>query len=195
MNTYNIRIEFFKSYILIGALVLSSLCLSVRAQSQNDDPSPVKFPNPKGIANQLFYLQRDPNTNTIICKLNLDSKGNLNAEEPIKVYWVRYSENGEIRDLSYIQRKFAYGIQSESLGNNQYKLNFVSYKKFPMYLMKSEKDKQFHVYVTANNKKIQLDRIFLRIVGGSFWVPNVKYVELKGTNPVNDAPITERIKV
>lgn len=61
--------------------------------------------------------------------------------------------------------------------------------------MKSDDDKKYHVYVTVNNKKIQLDRIFLRIEGGSFWLPNVKYVELKGINTANKAKITERIKV
>ena len=81
------------------------------------------------------------------------------------------------------------------IGNNQYKLHFVSYKKFPLYLMKSETDNKYHVYVTANNKKIQLERIFVRIEGGTFWVPNVKYVELSGKNPVNNASLTERIKI
>lgn len=64
-----------------------------------------------------------------------------------------------------------------------------------MYLMKSEDDNKYHVYVTANNKRIELNRIFLRIDGGSFWVPNVKYVELKGTNPSTGAAMLERIKV
>jgi phosphatidylglycerophosphate synthase len=186
-----------KTLLIAGLLIASALGSSSVAMAQTDksDPSPIKFPTPKGIANQLFYLQRDPNTNTIVCELNVDAKGQLIKDDPIKVYWVRYQDNGEKKDLNYIQRKFAYGIHVEAIGNDEYKLNFVSYKKFPMYLMKSAEDKKYHVYVTANNKKIQLERIFVRIDGGSFWVPNVKYVELKGTNPSNDAPITERIKV
>ncbi|MNY61107.1 hypothetical protein D3C86_1977470 [compost metagenome] len=64
-----------------------------------------------------------------------------------------------------------------------------------MYLMESNEDRKFHVYVTVNNKKIELDKIFLRIEGGSFWLPNVKYVELTGTNTANKTRIVERIKV
>lgn len=186
-----------KAVVIAGILTASvfGTLSGVMAQTDKSDPSPIKFPTPKGIQNQLFYLQRDPNTNTIICELNVDSKGQVDKEEPIKVYWVRYQDNGEKKDLNYIQRKFAYGIHSEPIGNDQYKLNFVSYKKFPMYLMKSEEDKKYHVYVTANNKKILLERIFVRIQGGTFWVPNVKYVEVKGTTPSGDAPIIERIKV
>ncbi|WP_316814584.1 DUF4833 domain-containing protein [Pedobacter nyackensis] len=176
----------------------SSLFFSatVFAQSvETGNPSPIKFPTPKGISNQLFYLQRDPNTNTIICELNLDSDGDINKKDPIKVYWIRYENDGEKEDLSYIQRKFAYGIQAKAIGNDQYELRFVSHKKLPLYLMKSAEDKKYHVYVTVNNKKIQLDRIFLRIEGGSFWIPNVKYVELKGLNTANKSQIIERIKV
>jgi hypothetical protein len=171
------------------------LNLGVYAQNDNSDPSPLKFPTPQGINNQLFYLQRDPNTNTIIYELNVDKEGDLNKKEPIKVYWVRYGEKGEKEDLSFIQRKFAYGIQAKEIGNNQYELRFVSHKKLPLYLMKSAEDKKYHVYITVNKKKIQLNRIFVRIEGGSFWLPNVKYVELRGVNTANKAQTIERIKV
>lgn len=178
------------------AFALVGISLSVFAQTADrSDPSPLKFPTPKGIKNQLFYLQRDPNINTIIYELNVDANGIIDRKEPVLVYWLRYGEKGEKKDLNYIQRKFAYGIQTKELAKDQYEIRFVSHKKIPMYLMVSPDDHKFHVYVTVNNKKIQLDRIFLRIDGGSFWLPNVKYVELKGINTENDAAVTERIKV
>lgn len=158
------------------------------------DPSPLKFPTPKGIANQLFYLQRDPNTNTIICQLNADKNGVVDRKEPILVYWIRYGEKSEHQDLSYIQRKFAYGIQTKELSKDHYELRFVSHKKLPMYLQKGE-DNKYHVYVTVNQKKLQIERIFVRIEGGSFWLPNVKYVEIKGIDTEKDTVVTERIKV
>lgn len=158
------------------------------------DPSPLKFPTPKGISNQLFYLQRDPNTNTIICELNADKNGQINKKEPILVYWLRYADEGGQQALSYIQKKFAYGIQTKELAKDQYELRFVSHKKLPMYLLRGE-DKKFHVYVTVNKKKVEIDRIFVRIEGGSFWLPNVKYVEIKGINTANGAAVTERVKV
>lgn len=183
-------------FLFTWVFLASFFSISATAQSvETGNPSPLKFPTPKGIANQLFYLQRDPNTNTIICELNVDSDGELNKKDPIKVYWLRYGNKGEREELNYIQRKFAYGIQSKAIGNDQYELRFVSHKKLPMYLMKSAEDKKYRVYVTVNNKKIQLERIFLRIEGGSFWLPNVKYVELKGINTANKSQIIERIKV
>jgi phosphatidylglycerophosphate synthase len=169
---------------------------TIAAQTvDQSNPSPLKFPVPKGISNQLFYLQRDPNTNTIICELNADAKGVVDKDEPVHVYWIRYADNKEKKELGYVQRKFAYGIESKALGKDQYELRFVAHKKLPMYLSKSDSDKKYHVYVTVNNKKIEIERIFLRIEGGSFWLPNVKYVEIKGMNTATNNPITERIKI
>lgn len=193
MKSVKLNVRFLLPVWVVVALLFN---LPANAQTvETGNPSPLKFPTPQGIANQLFYLQRDPNTNTIICELNADGNGVVDKNDPIKVYWIRYGDKGKKEDLSYIQRKFAYGIQSKAIGNDQYELRFVSHKKMPLYLMRSAEDKKYHVYVTVNNKRIQLDRIFVRIEGGSFWLPNVKYVELKGTNTATRTQITERIKV
>jgi len=181
---------------LLTALFSIGSVTTVYAQAQDvSNPSPIRFPVPKGIANQLFYVQRDPNTNTIICELNVNAKGQVDKDNPVHVYWIRYTEDEARKELGYIQRKFAYGIESKALANDQFELRFVSHKKLPLYLTKSADDKKYHVYVTVNNKKIQVERIFLRIEGGSFWLPNVKYVEIKGVNTSNNTLITERIKI
>lgn len=183
-----------RSFLAVFIFMLTVFTVNAQTPDRSN-PSPLKFPTPKGIKNQLFYLQRDPNTNTIIYELNVNAKGEVNRTEPVLVYWLRYDDNGEKKDLSYIQRKFAYGIQTKEIGKDQYEIRFVSHKKIPMYLMFSKEDQKFHVYVTVNNKKIELDKIFVRIEGGSFWLPNVKYVELSGTNTATDTPVVERIKV
>ena len=73
------------------------------------------FPVPSGVTNQLFYLQRDPNTNTVIYQLNVDRAGKLDEDEPVNVFWIRYDEHGERKDLNFIQRKFAYGLTAEKM--------------------------------------------------------------------------------
>ncbi len=184
------------SAILITLLLSFTHIGFASAQAANTiDPSPLTFPTPNNIPNKLFYMQRDPNINTIICELNLASNGTIVKEQPVKVYWIRYDDDGRKQELSYIQKKFAYGIQSKAIGNDEYELRFVSYKKFPLYLRKSNRDNKYHVYATVNNKKMQLDRIFVRIDGGSFWIPNVKYVEMKGASTENAAQLLERIKI
>jgi phosphatidylglycerophosphate synthase len=160
-----------------------------------DSLSAVHLPIPVGIDRQLFYLQRNTNTNTVIYQLNLDAQGRLNRREPVHVFWMRYAEGGQPRALNFIQRRFAYGLHAKQLQHDAYELRFVSYANFPLYLARSAGDNQYRVYATIGRRRAVLQRIFLRIEGGSFWAPNVQYVELKGTDVTTGADLVERIKV
>lgn len=153
------------------------------------------FPVPPANANSLFYLQRTPNTNTIICELN-KKDGVLDKDEPVQVLWIRYTEQRQREDLSWLQRHFAYGLKEKDLGDGVYELRFVSYKKVPMYLKRWPADNKEHVFVAINGRQAILNRIYIHIdPGGSFWSPNVKYLELKGVDVQNGKELVERLKV
>jgi len=152
-----------------------------------------QFPTPAESISRLFFVQRSPNTNTIIYELNNDKNGQLNQENPIHVYWLKYADEGQKEELNYIQRKFAYGLVTKKVNNDQYDVRFVSYKKFPLTLMKAG-DGKYHIFATIEQKQMILSRIFLKIEGGSFWLPNIVYVELKGTDPLTGREITSRFK-
>ena len=154
------------------------------------DSFPVPAENPK----QLFYLQRTSNTNTIVCELNLDSKGQLNKEMPVHVFWLRYAEGGMRKELNYLQRVFAYGINTKLQSDGTYNMHFVSYKKQNLLLMHSPKDNKYYVYATINQKQVLLNRVFLKVEGGTFWSPNIVYMEMKGTDPATGKELIERFK-
>jgi phosphatidylglycerophosphate synthase len=151
------------------------------------------FPVPANIPHLLFYMQRTPNSNTIIYDLNIQKDGTLDEDDPVSVYWMRYADGGEKKDLNYIQRKFAYGIKVKSLGNDKYSVRSVAYAKKEMFLMKSPTG-DYHVYAKINNTMAILNRIYLQIEGGTFWFPNVVYIELKGIDPASGKEIKEQIK-
>jgi hypothetical protein len=152
-----------------------------------------RYPTPTGNSNQLFFIQRDPNINTLIYELNIKN-GALNEEEPVHVFWIRYAEKGQHDDLNYIQRNFAYGIRSKMISKENYEIHFVSYKKKIMYLRKAA-DNKFYVFTDINKKQAILKQVFVRVNGGSFWVPNIEYVELKGIDPTTGFEVIERMKI
>jgi Domain of unknown function (DUF4833) len=154
----------------------------------------VKYPVPTGNPNQLFFLQRDPNTNTIVYELNVKSNGELDMENPVHPYWIRYQDKGQKEELNYIQRNFAYGLKSKTLSKDQFVLHFVSYKTKLFYLKKGS-DNKFSLFTEINKKQAIIKQIFVRVKGGTFWLPNVEYVELKGTDPTNGAEVIERMKI
>ncbi|TXK37341.1 DUF4833 domain-containing protein [Pontibacter qinzhouensis] len=141
----------------------------------------------------LYYVQRDPNANTVVYELNQSAKGVLNEEEPVHVFWIRYAEGGERKELNYVQKKFAYGLNTKKLAKDNYELKFVCYNKLALHLRKA-KDGNYHVYAKINGQEAVLERVFVRVEGGTFWVPNVLYVELRGKNAATGKPVTERFK-
>lgn len=189
------KVEVKNTILAISVLLMFLNLQTARATTFANPLESVRdtLPVPKGIKNMMFYLQRDPNTNTVVYEQNQLEKGGLDEKDPIHVYWIRYADGGEKKDLSYLQRKFAYGLTSKKLGKDSYELKFVCYSKLPLYLKKAT-DGKYHVYVSINGKQAILNRIFVRIDGGTFWVPNVLYVELKGTDPVTGKAVSERFK-
>ncbi|GHA79932.1 hypothetical protein GCM10007389_37750 [Pontibacter akesuensis] len=141
----------------------------------------------------LFYVQRDPNTNTVVYELNKASDGALDEKEPIHPFWIRYPEGGVQKELNYVQRKFAYGLHTKKLSKDNYEIKFVCYDKLALNLRKGA-DGTYHVYTTINKKETILDRIFVRVEGGTFWVPNVLYVELKGRDAATGKAVVGRFK-
>ncbi|WJS94612.1 DUF4833 domain-containing protein [Flavobacterium johnsoniae] len=184
--------KYFKKSLIVITILINIISGNLLAQSKN--PSPLNFPTPKNVDNMLFYIQRDPNINTAIYAVNYSENGKIDKSNPIKSYWIRYAEKGEKKDFSYMQRKFAYGIESKTTVNNEeFELQFVSYKKLSLTLKKIDSDQKYHVFVNVNQKKIQVEKIFVRIEGGSFWLPNVKYAEITGIDASSNKTITERI--
>jgi len=155
---------------------------SAPANKSTASPSDT-FPVPTGIANMAFYVQRTHNTNTIVYELNYINDTTLNTESPIHAYWLRYADGGGVAELSSIQRNYAYGVDAQLLDAKKgvYKINFVSYKKRDIYLMRTKSDHRYHAYMALNGKLSRLHKDFVKIEGGTFWVPRIRYVELTGT--------------
>lgn len=152
-----------------------------------------KFPKPTGIKNMLFYIQRSMNINTIIYELNISEKGILNAEEPIKFYYINYANHSEIEPVSDIQKKYAYGIKVKVTNKEKqnYSFTFNSIKNREFYLLQSVKDKKFHAYCNINKELAILDKVFINMENNFIGFPVVSKIELFGTNVARNENIIE----
>lgn len=154
------------------------------------------FPVPPKSDNLLFFLQRTVNTNTVVYEINKDKNGEINLEEPIKIQWIRYAKDSAYESLNYIQKNYAYGIDIKLIDTDKksFVFNFVSYKEKPLYLLKSAFDNKYHVYIHINKKLSILEKVFVQIVGGTFWLPQISYVEITGNAPATAEKLIEKIK-
>lgn len=154
------------------------------------------YPTPPVNENSLFYIQRSKNTNAIVYETNYLPDGKINALDPVKIYWIRYSSDSTTEDLTLIQRKYAYGINSRNYNGqkNAFVLNFVSYKKKSIFLLPIANGKRYAAFITINGRLVELKKIFISITGGTFWFPSIDYIELSGKDPSSQQTIVERIK-
>ncbi len=168
-------------------LVLVS-CLAVLPTTAQEG-----FPVPPPDAKQLFYLQRTSNTNTIVYELNYKN-GVLNESNPVHVFWIRYTEQSQRAELNWIQRTFAYGVKVRRQPDGSYRIRLVSYAGYSMYLRKGT-DGKHRLYAPINGQMMLLNRVFVKITGGSMWSPDIEYFELSGTDPATGKPVVERKKI
>lgn len=138
-----------------------------------------KFPVPN-MPNLLFYLQRNKNSNTIVYEANLLSDGKLDPKNPVSVYWLRYQEDSSRRELNWIQRWLAYGIDFEPAkdGSGHYILSPVALKHRKITLSLDEKGKPVAT-MKLDGKMARIKRIYAMAEETS-WLPTVKYVQMKG---------------
>lgn len=185
--------------VIMFLLMIHVIASGITHRAPNDEKVSVEgFPIPS-INNQLFYLQRDPDANTLIYKLNMKG-GQVDSDNPVNVFWIRYAENGELKPLSAIQRKLAYGIKTRLIEAGKHELRFVSFPRLPLYLVKSGSNNgspanRYYVYANIEDRQMILNRVFVRIQGGSFIMPNVLYIELNGKDSQTGKPFVHRINV
>lgn len=153
------------------------------------------FPEPAPNKNMLFYLQRSIDRNTVIYEVNFEPSGDLNTKDPVKVYWIDFESGAKKSSLTFVQSKFAYGIETMLLNEAKgiYQLALVSYKKIKLYLTPVGK-RHYQVHTTIANKQAVLDRVFVNITGGTYFKPVISFIELDGKDLKTGALLSEQIK-
>lgn len=162
-------------------------------KSQNIVPKYSGFPTPEMQKHMLFYLQRTVDYNTVIYELNYEESGKINSEKPLKVYWIDYEDGGKISQLTYVQNKLAYGIESKLIDKSKeiFEIRLVSYKKKTFTLRKHEKKGTHQVFAKLNGKEVILQKIFVNITGGTYLKPKVKDISLTGIDMENGEEVIE----
>ena len=63
--------------------------------------------------NQIFFLQRSMNSNTIVYAARIVPGQKLDRNEPIAIFWRRYNDNGEQLPLTFTERNLAFGVNTK----------------------------------------------------------------------------------
>jgi len=172
--------------ILFLIIVCGGFSLSLKEEGE-------KYSVPSKSRKSLFYIQRNHNRNTIVYDANFDKSGQLNKEEPIHVYWIRYEERGQKMELRTIEKWYAYGVKASKIKNNnkEFKINLVASSK-KEFLLKEENSFKAAVYTTINGKQAKLEHLYIFADNTGFW-PKVKYIELFGEDITSGESVYEKL--
>ncbi len=88
--------------------------------------------------NQLFFVQRSMNANTVVYAANYADDGTLDRNEPITAYWRRFNTDGAARALSFVEARFAYGVRARAQDNGQFSVTLRALPDFPLALVPSD---------------------------------------------------------
>lgn len=152
----------------------------------------VSFKAPDSNA-QLFSIGRSKDANEVIYSLNLEKGNKLNLNEPIKVNWLKKTENNKIEPLTWIQKKFSYGLVYLKKNESYAKFHFAGYSG-RLFELKKSRNGKFNVYTISEGKEVIVKRIYITISGGTFWFPEIPKVELYAELVINGQSIIEIIK-
>lgn len=168
-----------KILFVIAVLLVSPDGILASGAKKNDDKT-------------LFKIGRSKDANEIYYTVKTTSEGNLDLSEPIGIYWIKFTKNGAVEPLTSIQNTFAYGVKLLNVSSEKADFQFVSYSKRTFSLHKT-KAGNFSVFTTTSGAEVEVERIFIQIDGGTFWLPKIPKVELHARIPEGGDPVVEII--
>lgn len=163
--------------IILLALILSLVSWSAFAVSWNkSDP--------------LFIIERNKNKNYVQYDIHLTKNNDLRASNPVTPYWVL--ENGGQEELTLIERKYAYGIDSqEKLEQNKFRVLLVALKDREIIVEKI--NGSFRAVVSINGAQSILEKVYIESKERLAGLPKVLYIDLFGWTKGKSFPMRERI--
>jgi hypothetical protein len=154
---------------------------------------PEDYPVPTCSNSLLFYIQSNNNKNTVIYETNWRHDGSINDEYPMHVFWLRYDEKGQEKELNYMQHKLAYGYTSQRINNNCFEFSLVSYEKKKLFI-----DQQpcgnYGVYTCINDQNSLLTNVYAYADEQGVF-PKVKYLEFYGYSVETQLPVYQKVEV
>ncbi|MCB0410094.1 MAG: DUF4833 domain-containing protein [Flavobacteriales bacterium] len=147
--------------------------------SNDEDSVFNNYPTPTD-KNMLFYIQKSFNTNAVVYTLNIDKTGNIDEKNPINVFWRRYQEQGQKRELKYIEKTFGYGVKYKFLEEHPNTVEFEIVAIKNRKLIASINKKGLPIVVsTINGKPAYLEKVFITAQHEKL-LPEVFAIELFG---------------
>lgn len=142
--------------------------------------------------NQLFYVQRSPNSNTVIYAARLDAGGRLDASTPVEGFWRKFNIDGSKQPLNFIERMTAYGVKIDK--NKAGQPVTFSIAALPERKLTVSFDGAHHpeALMQIGGHKVKVSYVYLHVVEGGL-MPRVPELDIFGTDTASGKAIHEHL--
>ncbi len=140
----------------------------------------------------LFIIQRSKNANEVHYEVQVGADGAL-ADDPVEAFWVMKAEGGAREDLTFFERKLAYGFEvmpPDSQGNREMKL--VAWEDRTIKLTKAEDGGKWRAVTKIDGQDAYLTKLFIKTDEGGL-TPEVLFIDLFGETVDGGDPVTEHV--
>ncbi len=138
----------------------------------------------------LFKIERSKNKNIVQYNVCLQKNSNISDSNPVHAYWVL--ADGKKEELSLVESKQAYGIESkEKLGQNKFRIVLAALKDREIVVEKIKGN--YKAVVKIDGESSILERVYVKSEDQAIGLPKVDYVDLFGRSVRTGKPVKERI--
>ncbi|HEY5375603.1 MAG TPA: DUF4833 domain-containing protein [Polyangiaceae bacterium] len=138
---------------------------------------------------ELFRLGRSKNANVVRYAVRTGADGRLDAACPVEAYWLMLAEDGRREELTWTERKLAYGFSVSEQTSQGLLLHLSACSARELRVRSS--DGAFRAELAIAGQRAFLQRIFVQTEEGLL-LPRVRFVELSGVT-ARARHVSERI--
>lgn len=142
--------------------------------------------------NQLFYVQRSPNANTVVYAAHLDAQGGIDRADPVEAYWRKFNIDGARVGLNFIERMMAYGVKVDRVVADKpvtFSIAALPERKLTLAL---DAQKRPEALMTIGNHLVKVAYVYLHVVEGGL-MPQVPELDILGTDVASGKAIHEHL--
>lgn len=131
--------------------------------------------------NQLFYIQRSPNSNTVVYTARLEANGEFDSKAPVEGFWRKFNIDGSRQSLTFVERLMAYGVRVDTVRPGK-PITF-SVIALPDRKLTLAMDPQHHpeALLRIDGYTVKLAYVYLQVIEGGL-LPKVPSLDIFGTD-------------
>jgi hypothetical protein len=139
--------------------------------------------------NQLFYVQRSPNSNTVVYAAKLDAQGNLNSSTPVEAFWRKFNIDGSKQPLNFIERMMAYGVRLDGRKPVTFSIAALPERKLTVSL---DGEHRPQALMQIGSHLVRVAYVYLQVVEGGL-LPKIPSLDIFGTDIASGKAIHEHL--